>query len=693
MTQRGKNKMKDKALKTDEKPKWAEDVCEEQNVNDCEFFEAANDSPVVESYNNGLVPNDTDQAADQAGEAVQGSNGKKYVWVGEYMTMTKILFKNYRLFMYSFLNKELRSDRLRYFAGFKALNRVINRDVCEFGSVTFWRIDREEFLADVEVTLKLEKSAGEIMRLKGFLVLWFDLTGEWKCTVESLEQKIPDREGLTMLSPYLIPYYKSHDMDAASEEIWNKYLPEALTDREYRKPEALAEKMGLKVMHCPLFRERTTESILFFKEGCLYTADESDPYNKNCLSDDEKKGSLVNIPAGTIVINSQRVKREYSYFNIYHECFHNEIHYLFFRLQEMGNNNAYEIEMKKIEVDDDHPVNDPLYWAEKQANRGAYGLMMPATETAHLIRTEIDKVESFSHRGSLYSQAGKALSAEVKMPYFRIRARMIQLGHIHARGALNFIKKVELRPFDFNTDSWRCDSHTFIIDELTMQELKKRDNELKELMDSGRYVFADGHVVRNDPRFVEKNIRGELMLSAWAERNVDQCCLRFKRSYEQRNAGIYVYGRMNFDAEYVKQTAFYLSDIIEEEKLDELDAKEEYIHTFPKDFKKAVEMLRKKKNVTLEDVSEYLDMELSTLSRRMSNPKLYRDKDFLVLLCLILELPDWISKMVFKRAGMILDEDDRRDRALMYILRAQSGDGIDAANTYLKKMKLPALSV
>ena len=31
---------------------------------------------------------------------------------------------------------------------------------------------------------------------------------------------------------------------------------------------------------------------------------------------------------------------------------------------------------------------------------------------------------------------------------------------------------------------------------------------VKELMDSGRYAFADGHVVRNDPRFVKKNIHG-----------------------------------------------------------------------------------------------------------------------------------------------------------------------------------------
>jgi hypothetical protein len=42
---------------------------------------------------------------------------------------------------------------------------------------------------------------------------------------------------------------------------------------------------------------------------------------------------------------------------------------------------------------------------------------------------------------------------------------------------------------------------------------------------------------------------------------------------------------------------------------------------------------------------------------------------------------------------VLLDEDDRRDRALQYILRAQSGEGKDEANSYLKRMHLAELAV
>ena len=359
----------------------------------------------------------------------------------------------------------------------------------------------------------------------------------------------------------------------------------------------------------------------------------------------------------------------------------------------MGNNDARQVKTKKITVDKDQKINDPIYWAEKQANRGAYGLMMPLTDTVRIIDSELHKVECYSHQGSLYDQAGKAVSRMVRMPYFRVRARMIQLGHVHARGALNYIKKKELRPFDFDTDSWRCDRHTFIIDEMTMLALRNRDSVFNELLDSGKYIFADGHVVKNDPRFVAKNNHGDMMLTDWAERNVDRCCLRFYRSYEQKNVGIYVYGRMNYDADYIKQTAFYLEDIIKKEKVDELDAREKYINSFPKGFKEAVDQLRKRKKITYDMMAEYIELDKTTLLRWVEDPRYYRNKDFLTLICLILELPDWISRLVFRRAGVMLDEDDRRDRALQYILRAQSGEGKEKANVYLNRMNLAVLAV
>ena len=62
------------------------------------------------------------------------------------------------------------------------------------------------------------------------------------------------------------------------------------------------------------------------------------------------------------------------------------------------------------------------------------------------------------------------------------------------------------------------------------------------------------------------------------------------------------------------------------------------------------------------------------------------------MLCLYFKLPDWISRMVFKRAHFQMDEEDKRHQALLHILRVQSNDGVEAANEYLKKSHLAPLS-
>ena len=219
------------------------------------------------------------------------------------------------------------------------------------------------------------------------------------------------------------------------------------------------------------------------------------------------------------------------------------------------------------------------------------------------------------------------------------------------------------------------------------------DNEdFQSVMQSGRYIYADGHVVRNDPRFV-KPVRDLLVLTDWANAHVDDCCLRFVRAYIQKSIGKYVFGRMYYDADYVKQTLFYLDDLINKEHLDELDAKYKYCREFPISFREAFDLIRKQKGLSLFTLSEKLNMDKATLIRWISDPVKYRNEDFLTALALVFELPDWISRLLFKRAHVQLDDDDRRHQALAHILRVQSANGIDEANAYLKKNHLSPLSL
>lgn len=578
--------------------------------------------------------------------------------------------------------------------------------------------------------------------------------------IEELVPEIPDRSGYVRLSPFLVPYYKNAKVDELAERIWAKFLPEALSDPEMRDAQMLAKKMGMSIWYLPVNRHKKINSILFFKSDTI-----------EILEEGFRQGTLpqtVRIPANTIVINTNAIRQEYSSYDIFHECIHYEEHYLFYCLQKLNSNDVTKV--PSVEIDPEEEAGkkqagpddseapeektgdpgstdldlsrteangteshngkqtgssvkkgrkkdqngqkktwkDPIYFMEKQANRGASALMMPECDTRNRIFEESIKAEEAirkamgrpsRHLGELYEEVGKQLSKKLGVPHFRIRARFIQLGYVEAKGSLNYVEKRLIQPFAFEPDSWQESTHTFNIDRRTLQDLMIKNEDFRRVMESRRYVYADGHVVRNGSRFLElkKDWMGldTLVLSDWANRHVDECCLRFVRVYMQEGIGQYVFGRMYYDAEFVARTRFYIDDFLNREKIgdiDDIEARMLYKQRFPKKFAEAFQFLRVANGTKMIEMADALGLTEQQLRRWLDMPTKYRNEDFLTAVALVLELPDWISRLLFKRAGLNLDDENARHVALDHILRVQSCDGIPAANSYLERHNMDALT-
>ena len=630
-------------------------------------------------------PDVEDCSSDAVPNGALSAEGKQTIQLPEVVSMTKVFFEKNRLQLFSFLRTCLRNGILQSLIELPIKTKYFNRDTCAFPYVTFWRIDRTDFWADVDVRLTIDTTAGPV-EWKGVLSVWCRFDTELTCTVEELTDSVDRRaEGCTMLSPFLVPYLTNKQVDEAAEEIWKQYRQEALLIPNYRDPVKLAERMGLRIEYYPLYNHQHAGAILFFADSELQICD-------NRQNAEEAMPKTIHVIANTIVVNTNAVRSEYSGFNIYHECFHYEYHYLFYRLQDMYNTDIQKIKTIEIVMTQGTRLSDPVYFMEKQADRGAFGLALPATATQEAIREACNRVKHYRHAGEKYQIAGKALAREFGLPHFRIRARMIQLGHIEAKGALNYAEKKLIQPFAFDTEAWREEQHTFVVDRDTVSALMRQNDDFRAVMQSRSYIYADGHVVRNDPRFV-KSVRDQFVLTDWANAHVDECCLRFVRVFVQQDVGKYIFGRMYYDADYVKQTQFYLHDLINQDHLDELEAKYRYCRDFPISFRDAVDQLRKRKGLSQISLSEQLSMDKATLLRWLDDPTKYRNEDFLTTLALVLGLPDWLSRLLFKRAGFQLDDDNRRHQALAYILRVQSADGIEAANDFLKRNNQHPLSI
>ena len=637
-------------------------------------------------------------------QGIDNLEGKRVIEIPVFETITHYLMSkegaDKRLTLYSFLNDLLRRDRLSGIVGFPVLNRIINKQICNFTDFRYWELDRHEFIADISVTLTLKSKEGP-REWKGVLVCYCGFTHQFYLTVEELVKRT-DRteEGYVPLDNHLIQIYKGYQIDQEAEMMWFRYrLREALNDPSKRKARELAAAMGLKVIRLPIYEHKGLNSILFFEAGTLLVgADriEKDEDGHEIIYKDDH-GEPMEIPANTIVINENRVEEEYENFPIFHECYHFEKHYKAFRLQKLTSSDTRVIRRTKITIDINTKHKDHLFLMENQADRAAHGLWMPATDTKCRIMEKLGKAGTYRHNGELYEAVGSSVAYQLSVPHFRMRARMIQLGFPEAKGILHYIERKRIRPFAFDPESLRAEELTFVITPAKIKNLCKESDEFRAVTDSKKYVYAEGHMVFNDPMFVS-GTKDSYKLTDFAIANVDVCCLRFVRIYVQKNLGEYVLGRMYMDAEYVERTMFYLKDYMKApDTSTEFAAKRAYKAAFPLNFKEAVEMLKKQSRThkgesTNEHIAEFMHMATRTFTDALSNPAMHMKPDFVLALCLYFKLPDWLGLLLFRRAGAMLDEDNPRHAAFMHILRAQSCDGLVAADEYLKSQGLDPLN-
>ena len=149
--------------------------------------------------------------------------------------------------------------------------RIAPRDM-EIGGVSCWRLNRTDFLADVDlnVDLTLEKGGRDLPGRFGFcLGLWFCTEEGFSFEVQELHllKDKPDRS-FWKLDRHLVPILREDEIESGAERLWENLLPEVKDPKE-RTALALAEKLGLTVEEMNLHCQNRTRSILFFRDGTV----------------------------------------------------------------------------------------------------------------------------------------------------------------------------------------------------------------------------------------------------------------------------------------------------------------------------------------------------------------------------------------------------------------------------------------
>ena len=96
--------------------------------------------------------------------------------------------------------------------------------------------------------------------------------------------------------------------------------------------------------------------------------------------------------------------------------------------------------------------------------------MMPMS----FIRPEIkaglsEQASSHAHLGKKLDRIARSIADCYELPKYRVRARLIQMGHIEAKGALNYLDDHYVTPFCFSKDNGNG-NYTFFINPKRLHE-------------------------------------------------------------------------------------------------------------------------------------------------------------------------------------------------------------------------------
>lgn len=631
-----------------------------------------------------IQPEETHADTEISPAEMQQHPAEQRPWAGTALqSMQTYLLKHYKRQILTEISRQINGGTLRELA--EATDRPCRLRVsqCRFGEMSFWRVNAHAVLADVPVSIGMPD--GENKRLFEInCEMWMELEQGLEVTFGecALMSERPDRS-FWMLSQYLVPILRRDEVEQGAEALLLRFCPHALTDRRERDAYVLAARMGLRVLRCPLYRQHRTRSILFFRPGTL-TTERLDA--DGCGTGEPCE---TEIPGGTIVLNSHAVHKDCCQLDIYHECIHYDWHYLFYRLQELQSGEALQQKRRNDATRRPSDAANPVSWMEWQARRGSFGLMMPLGLMTPLVASLWAKqTDGAKHPGQRYDEIARAIARELELPKFRVRARLLQMGHIAAKGALNYVDGRYIEPFAFSEGNGGGNS-SFVIDRKHAFELYRENEGFRARLSSGGYIYADGHLSLYDSRFV-RCTEGGLRLTAWANAHVDQCCLRFVNCYEACDAADYVAGKLHSDEEYNRHYMAFPQPDDRLSSRERLSAMNRMLGELPPTFHDALTYLMKRARLSIEALESKAGISTRTITRLRNQERRDYSLDHVIALCVALQLPPWLSREMLARAGFVL-RPTKQHQAYQLVLDCMFMDRLEDVQRFLAEAECEPL--
>lgn len=530
---------------------------------------------------------------------------------------------------------------------------VVDRNDSKIVRTDLWWKDRTHLLADIRMRTKIGLSQDS--GIPRYYVRYINFSAEFTLDggitlhpgIKELSTCcLPERK-FPRLSKYLVPVLTYDEMEIMVLQLLRRYIGEhaAMTYQE-NGATALAEAMGLKIKRVSLYRNHHTSAILYFKEGHARVVASG---AIGSATDDEGFQDMT-IPEKTILINENRLYQGDMEREIYHECGHYEWHSMFFELQEL---HAADLRLLKYAEADKHskPAEKDVRWVERQASFVGIAAMFPRPVITPLVNKYWAEVANTQvNLGQKISNVIYQIASDKQKSKALIKTRLITMGSVGAKGAYNFVDGKYIEPFAFNPDNL-CSNDTFVISRSQFTALYETDADFRNLISTHQYIYADGHVCCNLPPFI-RNSGNRAMLTAWALAHIDECCLRFHKSYHVSEATGYQVGELHSDADYNEvYLTIHTMEITGMTTEDVIEKNMEYLDTFPRRPTTALKKLIADRVGTQNELSLNSGLSPATISRMCKDDNYRYSIQDVTRLVVGLRLPPPLSALFLDIVG------------------------------------------
>jgi hypothetical protein len=331
-----------------------------------------------------------------------------------------------------------------------------------------------------------------------------------------------EKEG--RLTDTFVPVISKDSLDDEATAFLEAYYPDALKEPMALPVREVAAHMGLTIRDASLSQYFTIFGMMVFGDSSAL-----------CFDHDAQSYKEMDVKRGTILVDPDVFfLRNLGCWNntVIHECFHWHRHRKHYELTKMYKPDDALITCRVDEKARPKPAERKWRdcdWIEWQANSVAPRILMPKDMTLVKIDEFRQGYEQAHPLATFLEVTGHIISGLAD--FFGVsrasaKIRMLDLGFPEAAGLYVYVDDHYVSPFALSSEA-ATDGRSYSIGIREGFSEYLLNPGFRQYIDSGGFIYIDGHYVIDDPTYVSRTPACEPCLTDYARSHADECCLGF----------------------------------------------------------------------------------------------------------------------------------------------------------------------